>query len=1451
MPATEPSVSPVTTRRRLTAAIAAGVVTCATLTTITPGQAATAAAVAAAATSDAATNDTARNATNARRGLTAPPSQGATVVAGAVLTAGQIPLTWSYPQPVTLTSQRLEIASATPGMARDGETLAFSAGVRATTIDGLTPNRGYRFRVRGVNGDGLGPWGPWVNTNSRSVAPAQPLNVTALMTPDAPTTATLAWRYSPGSADLTSQRISIDGPAGSKRDGATVTIPATATEWDITGLDRDVVYRFAVRGVNTFATGPWSATVAAGPPARPTDVFFARDILNQETVTWTYPDNAPATTSWRVKITDGDTNTTYVVPGRRTTFDVPDTLPVTSGAYAQVRAVNALTVSNWSTNAPLTDYEAPAGVTGLACTPGNRTATCTWNPVTSTTDAPVQDYTVWLDGKRVDETVDETTTLTGLVNGRNYDITVAAAGPGGQGPLAPVAPVTPRTVPGPVDDLTVANTTLDRFTVTWTPPIDDGGADVENYTVTVDGPGAANVTVTNTTATIANVEAATSYIVTVTAANAAGAGAAASIANVTLPHAPATINATIDNETATVTWSLVPGLVSGYNVYRCQATGSDGCTPDQLVAQTDQSSFIDSDLEHGRWYRYAVGAYTAGGTGPRSDTVSVETTPGNLPAPPTATYGNDAVTLTWPAADGADDGYRIRRCAGEDCNDWTVVANTPDTEWTDTTVDAGETYRWSVAAVNPSGDGAFSDVTYTTPASAPTGVTVTAIDASFVTLTWQPPNDPVAAVNYTVAACSGTDCTPTTVDTGINATVWTYSPAAAGTAYTFTVSAYNGSAAGTGKASTPVTAVTDPVAPGDITLDRDVTALTASWTTQPFATGYQIAWCAGANTCTPGPAQNVAPGAGGQSGTTRYTIDGLAPASEYTVFVRSLAGATASTWTSASTVTLDLPTPTGVTATGGDRRVTVGFTQVPQADSYLLYLCQGASCDPAGTTGTTLARPSGDQVTYTFTGLASATTYRFAVRAVDVGVTSALSATVAATTDVPPPPPTPTPGSVQPVWTSSTNTSASFTWTAAAYATWYTCNGQNVGSQQNCTLTAGGDSKITAAVQACNSSGCSTATTVNAWTNPNTPNAPTIAEPTTSCITASWTGNAASGRYQLRVDGAGTTKTTAVAGTSGTICGLTADTAYQVSVAAENQGNSAYLSPWSVSSSVYTDPNAPTAVTFTFAGQNGIGGDRCITLTWAGSVADNRYRVAVNGTPRTTVTGATSTSVCGLTWNTTATFTVTALNRGNSAWAGPAGAAPGSLPATPAVPTGATGATRDATENVTGATTAVRGFSSSGATSYQVQRSDSPAPWEIASAPFNDSGLTWNTTYSYKVAACSTWGCSPYSGNVTAVSSPGPALWDAARNSDTTKIDVNVINGSGAKGYRIRYCNRDAAPGCDPYSGQAVAWKTANGTTTLTGLDRRSKYAIGVISSNTGDGQGAVTYSVLRYVTTG
>jgi fibronectin type 3 domain-containing protein len=216
----------------------------------------------------------------------------------------------------------------------------------------------------------------------------------------------------------------------------------------------------------------------------------------------------------------------------------------------------------------------------------------------------------------------------------------------------------------------------------------------------------------------------------------------------------------------------------------------------------------------------------------------------STPTGVTATAGAGKVSLSWTASSGATS-YNVYRGTSSGGEGTTAYASgLTGTSYTDTSVTAGTTYYYKVAAVNSAGTSAQSSEVSATPTSgvtvpaAPTGVTATA-GTGKVTLGWTASS---GATSYNVyrSTSSGGEGT-TAYASGLTTTSYTDTGVTAGTTYYYKVAAVN--SAGTSAQSSEVSAAptaTVPATPTGVTATAGTNQVSLSWSASSGATSYSV-----------------------------------------------------------------------------------------------------------------------------------------------------------------------------------------------------------------------------------------------------------------------------------------------------------------------------------------------------------------------------------------------------------------------------------------------------------------------------------------------------------------------------------------------------------------------------------------------------------------------------------
>ncbi|PYR31953.1 MAG: hypothetical protein DMF90_24625 [Acidobacteria bacterium] len=149
---------------------------------------------------------------------------------------------------------------------------------------------------------------------------------------------------------------------------------------------------------------------------------------------------------------------------------------------------------------------------------------------------------------------------------------------------------------------------------------------------------------------------------------------------------------------------------------------------------------------------------------------------GSDTSPPTAPKGLTAtpvpgtqITLSWIGAedDTAINRYRVERCPGVSCADFSHVATLSGLRFTDKTgLIATESYKYRVQAIDEAGNvGPYSNEASATtsgrdtaPPTAPRDLTVAAVSGTQTKISWTPATDNIEVTGYLLERCQGVRC---------------------------------------------------------------------------------------------------------------------------------------------------------------------------------------------------------------------------------------------------------------------------------------------------------------------------------------------------------------------------------------------------------------------------------------------------------------------------------------------------------------------------------------------------------------------------------------------------------------------------------------------------------------------------------------------------------------------
>jgi hypothetical protein len=426
------------------------------------------------------------------------------------------------------------------------------------------------------------------------------------------------------------------------------------TTANIINLTNGTAYSFIVTETNTKGSRMSDASVPVIPdviPNPPTIVSVTSG--NQSAVvTWTPPvDNSGTIQSYTI-VDSSYSLKPFTAGPNDTTANITN---LTNGtAYSFIVTANNTKGSTDSSpsDAVIPDI-VPNAPTIVSVTSGNKSAVVTWTaPVDNS--GTIQNYTI------VDSSYslkpftagpnDTTATISGLINGTAYSFIVSATNTKGSTASSPSDAVIPATISDPPTD--IAGVLGDKnITVSWNPPVNNGGFPITSYTVT-SSPGNFKVTTDgSTTAVVSGLTIGTAYTFTVTATNVIGksnpSSPSAAVTYVTVSDPPTNIRAIPTGTNIGILWNAPinngGSPITGYTVTS---------VPDGLTAtSTGSTTATITGLRNRILYRFTVIATNSVGNSVDSE-YSNSTQMITAPDPPTnviAVGSNRSAVVTWTA----------------------------------------------------------------------------------------------------------------------------------------------------------------------------------------------------------------------------------------------------------------------------------------------------------------------------------------------------------------------------------------------------------------------------------------------------------------------------------------------------------------------------------------------------------------------------------------------------------------------------------------------------------------------------------------------------------------------------------------------------------------------------------------------------------------------------------
>jgi Tfp pilus assembly protein PilE len=808
--------------------------------------------------------------------------------------SGNLLVSWSAPSngnsPITSYTVTATPTSGSPA------TCTTTSAVECT-VGGLTPGAQYTVSVAATNVIGTGSGSAGTVAYAPLAIPGAPTGVST--NPGAAGSGAVAVSWS-APADTGGSAVTAYSVTATPGSGPTETCnTAGALTCSLGDLAPSTTYAVSVTTTTVAGTSSAATTSALSPaaavPDAPTGVSANPGAYS----------SAQIAVSWGIPY-DGDSAITgYTVTATPTSGSAAAQTCTTTGALSctvggldpgitytvTVSATNAVGtggLGSTSVSAPVSVPGAPVGPTATSGATGTGAITLSWSAPTSTGGSSITGYTVTAtptsgSGTQTCVTSGATQcTVTGLVEGAQYTMSVVAANVAGVGNGAATSATAPLALPGAPTGVSTnpGAAGSGAVTVSWSAPADTGGSAVTGYNVSLQGGGSTQTCTTAgaTTCTVNGLAASTTYAVSVIATTVAGtsSAAAASVQSpaASVPTPPTGLSATpgaTSSDNLLASWSAPTSdgdsAITGYAV---TATPTSGNSPAQTCVTTGGLSCTVGGLDPGAQYTVSVVATNLVGAG--NSTMTTANAPLALPGAPTAlnatpgVAGSAAMSVSWaaPASDGGSPVivYTVTATPTAGNSGAQTCTTSGATSCNVTGLDPGIAYTVTVTATTAAGVGAdattFASAPATTVPDAPGELIAIpgATGSGTVTLTWIASSGDGGSpiTGYTVSTSSQGDATEHGCAT-TTATSCTVSGLTAGVDYIFTLAAVNavGSSAtiaATAQAPGAPTLTPTPPTPAAGVAAAPVSALNAGLVTSTAGALAVPLTCVGSADCT-------------------------------------------------------------------------------------------------------------------------------------------------------------------------------------------------------------------------------------------------------------------------------------------------------------------------------------------------------------------------------------------------------------------------------------------------------------------------------------------------------------------------------------------------------------------------------------------------------------------------
>ncbi|WP_416293745.1 fibronectin type III domain-containing protein [Paenibacillus illinoisensis] len=443
-----------------------------------------------------------------------------------------------------------------------------SATGTAYTKSGLAANTEHTFRIRSKNAAGVGVWSDLINGTTL-------LNTPVLKAASEETAINLTWAEI---ADATNYEVEADGVVV-----ATVNEPSYVHSSLLPGT----THKYRVRALTETNTSAWTAVLTQSTLPGSVSGLTVNSVTNAAiALKWTAVTGA---TGYDLEI-DGTmvsaTGTAYTKSG----------LAANTEHTFRIRSKNAAGVGVWS---GLINGTTQLNTPVLKAASEETAINLTWAEIADATN-----YEVESDGVVVATVNEPSYVHSNLLPGTAHKYRVRALTD--TNTSAWTAVLTQSALPGSVSGLTVNSVTNTAIALKWTAVTGATGYDLE-----IDG---TMVSATGTAYTKSGLAANSEHTFRIRSKNAAGVGVWSEPINGTTQLNTPVLKGISERSGITLTWDAV----SGASLYEIEADG-------QIVAITNETTFIHSDLLPSSLHKYRIRAFNDQNTSVWSSLLSIRT----------------------------------------------------------------------------------------------------------------------------------------------------------------------------------------------------------------------------------------------------------------------------------------------------------------------------------------------------------------------------------------------------------------------------------------------------------------------------------------------------------------------------------------------------------------------------------------------------------------------------------------------------------------------------------------------------------------------------------------------------------------------------------------------------------------------------------------------------------